>query len=80
MRRLRLDIRSFYRDLELLRRAGIAVWLREGNYILEQTTDAAIAHLPFPDPHLTLGEAMQLATGRGRAQQKIRTQLARIVR
>lgn len=79
-RRLRLDVRSFYRDLELLRAAGIAVWLTEGQYALEDELDEAVAHLPFPDPHLTLGEALQLAKGRSRAQQKIKAQLAKILR
>jgi predicted DNA-binding transcriptional regulator YafY len=80
MRRLRLDIRSFYRDLELVRAAGVAVWLVEGNYVLEEAAAAAVARLPFPDPHLTLGEAQELAKGRGRTQQKLKAQLAKITR
>jgi predicted DNA-binding transcriptional regulator YafY len=79
-RRLRLDVRSFYRDLELLRAAGIAVWLTEGQYTLEDDLDDAVARLPFPDPHLTLGEAQQLAKGRSRVHQKLKAQIAKILR
>jgi hypothetical protein len=63
-RHLKLDVRGFYRDLELLRAAGIRVALAEGEYALEGDADAAVERLPFPDAHLTLGEARRLARGR----------------
>jgi len=75
-RRLRIDVRGFYRDLDLLRRAGIPVVLEESRYRLDENASAAIARLPFPDPHLTLGEAMQLARGRTAAHQKLKQQIA----
>ena len=78
-RRLRLDVRGFYRDLELLRAAGIVVPLRDHRYALQESVGAAIARLPFPDPCLTLGEAMQLAKGRTRAHRKLKAQIALIV-
>jgi hypothetical protein len=34
--------------------------------------------LPFPDPHLTLGEAQQLAKGRSAAHGKLKKQIADI--
>ena len=71
-RRLRLDVRGFYRDLDLLRSSGVAVDLEAGRYTLAQDTDDALDHLPFPDPHLTLGEATQLARGRGAAHRKFK--------
>jgi predicted DNA-binding transcriptional regulator YafY len=77
-KKLRLDVRGFYRDLELLRSAGITLPMQSGRYILEQNLDQAIALLPFPDPHLTLGEASELAKGRKAAHQKLKTQLTRI--
>lgn len=77
-RRLGRDVRSFYRDLWLLRGAGIDLPLREGRYYLDEDVDAAIARLPFPDPVLTLGEAQQLAKGRGPAHRKLRAQLEQI--
>ena len=71
-RQFKLDVRAFYRELELLRRAGIAVTLAEGRYGLDEDVDEAAARLPFPDPHLTLGEASQLARGRGAAHHKLK--------
>ena len=77
-RRLRLDVRGFYRDLELLRASGIDVPLREGRYTLQEKVDQATARLPFPDPRLTLGEASQLAKGRTLAHRKLKEQIAQI--
>jgi predicted DNA-binding transcriptional regulator YafY len=70
-RRLRLDVRGFYRDLDLLRSSGVAVDLEAGRYTLAQDTDDALAHLPFPDPHLTLGEARMLAKGKSTAHRAL---------
>ncbi len=77
--KLRLDVRGFYRDLELLRSAGIAVTLRDRRYTLDEDVDEAIARLPFPDPHLTLGEARQLAKGRSAAHRKLQAQIREIL-
>ena len=71
-RRLGRDVRSFYRDLELLRAADIDVPLQDGRYLLEENVEAAVARLPFPDPGLTLGEAQQLAKGRSPAHRKLK--------
>jgi hypothetical protein len=79
-RRLRLDVRGFYRDLELLRATGIAVPLRNRRYTLEEDVAAATNRLPFPDPRLTLGDAVQLAKGRTLAHRKLKEQIAFIVR
>jgi predicted DNA-binding transcriptional regulator YafY len=70
-RRLRLDVRGFYRDLDLLRSSGVAVDLEAGRYTLTQGIDDALAHLPFPDPHLTLGEARALAKGKSTAHRAL---------
>jgi predicted DNA-binding transcriptional regulator YafY len=77
-RKLRLDVRGFYRDLELLRATGLPITLSEGRYGLEGSTDDALALLPFPDPRLTYGEALLLAKGRTAAHKKLRDHLARI--
>jgi hypothetical protein len=77
-RRLRLAVRGFYRDLEVLRAAGIEVTLNNGKYALVEAASAAIDRLPFPDPGLTLGEARVLARGRSDAHKKIRQQLIKI--
>jgi hypothetical protein len=78
-RQLRLDVRGFYRDLELLRSAGIAVTLRDRRYTLDGDVEEAIARLPFPDPHLTLGEARQLARGRTATHRKLQGQIKAIL-
>jgi predicted DNA-binding transcriptional regulator YafY len=79
MRRLRLDIRGFYRDLELLRSWGIDLPLVKRRYTIAGAADEAIARLPFPDPGLTLAEAIQLSKGRTAAHRKLKEQIAQII-
>jgi hypothetical protein len=76
-RKLKLDIRGFYRDLEALRQAGIKVVLVEGRYHLTGTLDDARNGLPYPDPMLTLGEAMVLAKGRSLVHRRLQQMIAR---
>jgi predicted DNA-binding transcriptional regulator YafY len=71
IRRLRMDVRGFYRDLNLLRAAGIELVMSEGKYRLDQFRSSAYAMLPFPDPRLTLGEAREVARGRSAAHRKL---------
>ena len=78
IRALRFNVRAFYRDLEILRTAGISVSLRKNQYVLDDAASQALQRLPFPDPGLTLGEARLLSRGRSAAHQKLRTQLKRI--
>lgn len=78
-RRLRLDVRGFYRDLDLLRSSGLTVTLLSGRYTLEQDAEEAMALLPFPDPRLTLGAARALAKGRGSAHRDLAETIARVV-
>src|SRR4051812_17303108 len=60
LRRLRTDVRGFYRDLELVRRSGIAVALDGQRYRLTGELEDALALLPFPDPHLLYGDVLLL--------------------
>jgi predicted DNA-binding transcriptional regulator YafY len=76
---LSLDVRGFYRDLEVLRTAGIPVSLQSRNYVLEETVAKAVLKLPFPDPHITLGEAQLLAKGRSASHRKLKEQLEHIM-
>lgn len=78
-RRLRLDVRGFYRDLDLLRTSGVAVALEKGQYMLTQQVEAALDLLPFPDPHLSLGQARTLAKGRGKAQRALAETIAHVL-
>jgi hypothetical protein len=79
LRRLKLDVRGFYRDLQLLREVGVDIELRRGRYILSGEVASAIDRLPFPDPHLTLGEARQLGKGRGKVHARLRALLGDIL-
>jgi predicted DNA-binding transcriptional regulator YafY len=78
-RQLRMDVRSFYRDLELLRASGIDVPLLDQHYVLDMKASKAFGQLPFPDPHFNLAEAMQLASGRTAAHAKLRKLVAQVV-
>jgi hypothetical protein len=78
-RRLHLDVRGFYRDLDLLRSSGVSVTLSAGRYTLDQDTNDALALLPFPDPRLTLGGAKTLAKGRGPVHRALAETIAQIV-
>jgi len=77
-RAVRLDVRGFYRDLELLRASSIPVTLENSRYSLQQSLRQAISLLPFPDPALTLGEAVVLAKGRTPAHRKLKQQVKEI--
>jgi predicted DNA-binding transcriptional regulator YafY len=79
MRGLGLDIRGFYRDLELLRQAGVVIGIEWKRYLIQGTLESALAALPFPDPRLTLGEARRLAVGQTPAHRKVRELLEAIV-
>ena len=74
-RRLQIDVRGFYRDLGLIRAAGVRVNLIDGCYGLEDDLETALGLLPFPDPHLTLAEVRLLSKGRTAAHRKLRDQL-----
>jgi predicted DNA-binding transcriptional regulator YafY len=78
VRRLRLGIRGYYRDLEILREVGISVEMAGGRYHLRDELAMALERLPFPDPALNLGEARMLSRGRSSAHKKIREHLEKI--
>jgi predicted DNA-binding transcriptional regulator YafY len=77
-RRLRIDVRGFYRDLKSLRELGVRIVSHGDGYELRQSFDASVARLPFPDPQLNLSEAMQLADGKSAAHRKLQAQIRRI--
>jgi hypothetical protein len=74
-RKLRVDLRGFYRDLGLLRSLGIGVAADGDRYQLLGTLDEALARLPFPDPGLSLREALLLCNGRTDAHRKLRSRV-----
>jgi hypothetical protein len=72
LQRLRIDIRTFYRDLELLRDCEIVIDLDRRKYSLEGKPIELLERLPLPDPGLTLGEARTLAKGRTPVHTKLK--------
>jgi hypothetical protein len=78
-RALAIDVRGFYRDLLSLRDYGIDVGLRNRSYQLDMEPEKAYTLLPFPDPHLTLGQAQQLARGKTEAHRKLKTLVDQVV-
>jgi hypothetical protein len=76
LRRLGLDVRGFYRDLEALRGLGIEVAPDPGNkHALLGELDDALARLPFPDPGLNVRDAQLLAEGNTPAHRKLRQRI-----
>ena len=70
-RRLRIDQRVFYRDLELLRELSIDIGLEKEKYCLGQTLDEALQRLPFPVPQLSYHDVQTLSAGRSSAHRKL---------
>jgi hypothetical protein len=78
LKHLKLDLRSFYRDLEKLREFGVEIAVQGQHYVLKRSFARAVARLPFPDPLLNLHEAMVLAKGKTAAHRKLQSQIGRI--
>ena len=77
LRRLKLDVRGFYRDLEALRGLGIEVHTGDDNrYSLTVALDDALARLPFPDPGLNFRDVQQLAKGDTAAHRKLKQRIS----
>ncbi len=74
LRRLKLDVRGFYRDLESLRALGIDVTTSgdDPKYALAGELDDALEKLPFPDPGLNVRDALQLANGTTAAHRRLK--------
>jgi hypothetical protein len=79
-RRLKLNLRGFYRDLDALRKLGLVVNLVEGRYALQGAFEGALHLLPLPDPGLTVGDALQLVKGRTAAHKKLKAHLDNITK
>jgi hypothetical protein len=58
---LRVGLRTFYRELELLKKCGVKVRHKLKLYQLIPTDSEALGRLPFPDPQLSFAEMAELA-------------------
>jgi hypothetical protein len=68
---LQIGLRSFYRELDLLKRFGVKVKLVRKLYVLQTTAEQAEGRLPFPDPQLSFAEMAELSRGTGPAAQRL---------
>jgi hypothetical protein len=68
---LAIGLRTFYRELDLLKRCGIKV-RRDGKaYQLTSTVTEAEGRLPFPDPQLSFAEMAELSRQPGEAARRL---------
>lgn len=58
---MRVGLRTFYRELVLLKRCGVKVRHKAKLYQLMHTAAEAEGRLPFPDPQLSFAEMAELA-------------------
>ena len=76
---LNIGLRTFYRELELLKRCGVKVRHRAKQYTLMPTAASAEGRLPFPDPQLSFAEMAELAACPCEAGKRLADLLATVV-
>jgi predicted DNA-binding transcriptional regulator YafY len=76
---LRIGLRTFYRELDLLKRSGVKIQQKNKAYALLTTAEQAEGRLPFPDPQLSFAEMAELARGPGEAAKRLAEILASVV-
>ena len=76
---LRIGLRTFYRELELLKRCGVRVQFRDRRYTLLSTAEQAEGRLPFPDPQLSFAEMAELSRYPGAAAQRLAALLESVI-
>jgi len=78
--RMKVDVRGFYRDLELLRELRLDISLGPDNrYALPVSLDEALGRLPFPDPGLSVRDVLQLCNGNTSAHRKLKQSVATVL-
>jgi hypothetical protein len=78
LRELGIGLRTFYRELDFVKRLGIRVGRKDRAYSLQTTTEKAEGLLPFPDPQLSFAEVAELARHPGEAARRLAGLLARV--
>jgi hypothetical protein len=76
---LRIGLRTFYRELELLKRCGVKVRRGSQLYFLPGTAEAAEGRLPFPNPQLSFAEVAELARCDCPAGRRLADLLAKVI-
>lgn len=77
---LRIGLRTFYRELELLKRCGVRVKHKTKLYHLLSTAEEAEGRLPFPDPQLSFAEMAELSRCDSPAGKRLSDLLASVIR
>jgi hypothetical protein len=76
---LRIGLRTFYRELELLHRCAVKIRHKDRQYHLLPTAVEAEGRLPFPDPQLSFSEMAELAACDCPAGRRLAELLASVV-
>ena len=76
---LAIGLRTYYRELDLLKRCGIKVKRDGKTYHLSSTIPEAEERLPFPDPQLSFAEMAELAAHPGAASKRLAAILKSVV-
>ena len=76
---LRVGLRTFYRELELLKKCGVRVRHKQKLYQLLPTATEALGRLPFPDPQLSFAEMAERAACDCAAGRRLRELLDTVV-
>ena len=79
LKRLRIDLRSFYRDIEYLRGLGVEISANGGCYVLSVDLDYALGRLPFPDPGFSIRDVMHLLNGSSTAKKKLKLKVEAVI-
>jgi hypothetical protein len=76
---LKIGLRTFYRELDLLSRCGVKVRHKVKLYHLTPTAAEAEGRLPFPDPQLSFAEMAELSQCPGPAGTRLAELLAAVI-
>jgi hypothetical protein len=76
---LRIGLRTFYRELDFLKRCGVKCRHKQKLYHLQATGKEAEGRLPFPDPQLSFAEMSELARCDCPAGQRMAELLASVI-
>jgi predicted DNA-binding transcriptional regulator YafY len=79
LRAQEISLRTFYRELDLLKRCGIKILHKDKLYTLASPTGSAEGLLPFPDPQLSFAEMADLARCECEAGRRLASLLASVV-
>jgi hypothetical protein len=80
LRELRIGLRTFYRELELVKKYGIKIRHRDHAYALLSSAAQAEGRLPFPDPQFSFAEMAELSRCPGAVGRRLADLLARVTR